>query len=330
VDWDEDGKKDLITGGSDGLIRIYININTDADPKFEGYTYLQKGGSNFDAGSYVCPYIIDWNKDGKKDVIIGEGNGKIWLLVNEGTNAAPVFNTATYVQDGGSDLDAGTRVSPVATDWDGDGRIDLLVGEYQGYVYYFKNVSLGPLPEFNGSVLLEAGGSIIDVHYYARLDVADWDNDGVLDLLSGNRYYDGTPTGGIWYFHAQGPLSVDKNEISQSTGGTINYLLKAGSELAGRPYFLLASASGTEPGIDLPGGGNLPLNNDFVFQFVLNNYYYPMFTNFRSTLDGQGHGTASLSMNSFPLPPGTILHFAYTTLAPFDYQSNPVPVEVVP
>jgi hypothetical protein len=47
VDWDGDGKKDLLVGQfGDGKLRIYLNRGTDARPKFEGFTYLQAGGKD--------------------------------------------------------------------------------------------------------------------------------------------------------------------------------------------------------------------------------------------------------------------------------------------
>jgi hypothetical protein len=45
VDWDGDGKKDLLVGQfGDGKLRIYLNKGTDAQPKFDRFTYLQAGG----------------------------------------------------------------------------------------------------------------------------------------------------------------------------------------------------------------------------------------------------------------------------------------------
>jgi hypothetical protein len=47
VDWDGDGKKDLLVGQfGDGKLRIYLNKGTDAEPKFDGFTYLQAGGKD--------------------------------------------------------------------------------------------------------------------------------------------------------------------------------------------------------------------------------------------------------------------------------------------
>ncbi len=330
MDWDNDGKKDLLTGEKYGYIRIYLNTGTDANPQFSGYTYLQLGGSRFDCGNYSTPYVVDWNSDGKKDVICGEDTGKVYLLINTGTDANPVFTTSSYVKNGAGDLDVGSRGSPVAVDWDRDGKKDLVIGEYQGYIYFYDNKGTDTNPSFNGRTQLKAGGVNLDVYYYARIDVADWDNDGILDIISGNRNYNGTPTGGVWYFHAMGPLSIDANALSQSQGGTVNFDLNAGTAYAGRQYFLLGTKSGTEPGTTLPGGNTLPLNNDVVLQYIVSHYNNAIFPNFRGTLDAGGGAAAAFNAPaSLPLALGTIMNFAYTTENPYDYQSNPVSVEIV-
>ncbi len=47
VDWDGDGKKDLLVGQfGEGKLRIYINKGTDTEPRFDGFTYLQVGGKD--------------------------------------------------------------------------------------------------------------------------------------------------------------------------------------------------------------------------------------------------------------------------------------------
>ena len=46
--WDQDNRKDLITGTADGYIILFLNIATDENPSFDGGAYLQVGppGSN--------------------------------------------------------------------------------------------------------------------------------------------------------------------------------------------------------------------------------------------------------------------------------------------
>ena len=46
-DFDRDGRKDLIVGQfRGGTARIYLNVGTDAEPRFEGYTLLQADGED--------------------------------------------------------------------------------------------------------------------------------------------------------------------------------------------------------------------------------------------------------------------------------------------
>ncbi len=47
TDWNHDGKKDLLVGQfMNGMIRLYLNEGTDADPKFGKYSKLQAGGKD--------------------------------------------------------------------------------------------------------------------------------------------------------------------------------------------------------------------------------------------------------------------------------------------
>ena len=128
MDWNGDSKKDLLTGEYNGNVRIYLNTGTDANPTFNGYTYLKLGASNYDAGSYSVPWIIDWNNDGLLDVLCGNSTGNVQLLINEGTAAAPLFNTMELIKDGFANLDPGSTISPAAADLDRDGKKDLVKG----------------------------------------------------------------------------------------------------------------------------------------------------------------------------------------------------------
>lgn len=192
MDWNNDGKKDLIVGESynQGRVRIYLNVGTDANPSFNSYTFLQVGGLDFTCLNQAMPEIVDWNNDGKKDVLCGHVNGPVYLLLNVGTDASPQFAGSSFVQSAGANLNEGSRSSPVVVDWNRDGKKDLLVGEYSGRVHYFENIGTDASPVFNGSSLLRADGNTIDAGNYSRPEVCDWDRDGMADLLVGSA--DGT------------------------------------------------------------------------------------------------------------------------------------------
>lgn len=75
-------------------------------------------------------------------------------------------------------------------DWDEDGDMDLLVGEYDGHVHYFQNIGTATVPELRNMGHLQAGGVDIDVSQLAIPCVNDWDEDGDKDLIVGNDIAD--------------------------------------------------------------------------------------------------------------------------------------------
>ncbi|MFH2000292.1 MAG: VCBS repeat-containing protein [Planctomycetota bacterium] len=331
VDWNNDGKKDLIVGEREGRIYLFINTGTHAAPVFAGSTFIEVGGSTFDCGFNSMPVVVDWNEDGKKDLLCGEHDGKIFLLINSNTDADPVFQTSTFIQDGMNDLDIGGRTSPDVVDWDRDGIKDIVAGETLGNIFFIRNVGTNENPAFHGYTLLEADGAVIDVDYNSRPFAVDWDNDGVQDLLCG--CYDTTvSTGLVWYYHSQGPLSIDRNQLSAATGGMIQFNLDAGAGNANRNYLILGSATGKTPGYPLPGGlVTLPLNWDVYTDLVFAFMNTALFNHFLGTLDGNGESAAQL--NAPALPPtavGAILYHAYCMNNPFNFVSNAIEIEVIP
>ncbi len=199
MDWNCDGKKDLVIGvetgvqGQDtgGLIRVYLNTGTDAAPVFNygstGYVNVKVGSSDFDCGHRATPDILDWDNDGDLDLICGEYDGVVNLLINNaGPGTSPTFSGSTLIKrSGGANIDVGSSSHPVAFDWTGDGKKDLLVGASTGTVLLFENVGTDAAPVFDTSVVIEAGGATLDVGTYSRPEVCDYDSDGVSDLLSG-------------------------------------------------------------------------------------------------------------------------------------------------
>ena len=218
MDWDNNGKKDLVVGESynSGKVRIYPNIGSDSAPTFSGYDFVQLGGSDFSATQQAMPVVVDWNNDGKKDFLCGGIDGKIFYLQNVGVDAFPVFSSSAFIQNNGSNLDAGSRSAPVVYDWDSDGKKDLLVGSYTGTVRFYRNTGTDASPAFSGYQNLEADGLTVDVGSYSRPDVFDWNGDGMVDLLVGNG------DGNVRVFNAVNPalplLSFVSAVVNDSSG----------------------------------------------------------------------------------------------------------------
>lgn len=162
---------------------------------------VQAAGSDLRVLGYSVPSYVDFNNDGRKDLVVGEGGagslGKVRVYLNEGTAAAPQFSGFSYVQSEGGDLVVPAigclGAFPRVAYFDADRRKDLVVGQADGTVKVFVNVGSDDQPTFDGGTLLEAGvaggKTPIDVGHRATLDLTDFDNDGARDLVMGA--YDG-------------------------------------------------------------------------------------------------------------------------------------------
>ena len=78
----------------------------------------------------------------------------------------PVFDNPVTVDAGGVPINVGYggNASPFVVDWDGDGKQDLLLGQYSGgKVRFYRNVGTHFDPVFQDFVYLQADGVDISV-----------------------------------------------------------------------------------------------------------------------------------------------------------------------
>jgi len=83
------------------------------------------------------------------------------------------------------------RTSPEVYDLNHDGKKDLLVADWDGYFYFYENVGSDQSPVFNSADTLTINTqppSYLWVNQSAKFDLADWDGDGDMDIISGEWY----------------------------------------------------------------------------------------------------------------------------------------------
>lgn len=189
TDWNGDGRKDLLVGYQfAGKLALYLNVGTDANPVFTNYANLQAGGVDIVHPSQSCgapaPFVCDYDGDGRRDLLVGEGNsGYVYFYRNTNTGAALILAPGVQLMVGSNPLTVTNRATPYLYDWDGDGLNDLLCGNGNGWVFFFKNIGTAQAPAYAAGTHIQAGGTDLNLGPRSVVRMFDWDGDGVKDLV---------------------------------------------------------------------------------------------------------------------------------------------------
>jgi hypothetical protein len=163
VDFNNDGLKDLFISNyglymwsyyTSGMllksvyyskIALFENTGTVEQPEF---TRLTHNFSKLDTMHLtgIFPAFADLDGDNDTDMLFGQGNGSLTFQENIAESGAyPEFNLPEYNYAG---VDVGKYSTPQLFDLNGDGLLDLIIGEQAGNLNYYENTGTVNDPEF--------------------------------------------------------------------------------------------------------------------------------------------------------------------------------------
>ena len=193
MDFDADGIVDVIAGSIYEDVYLFRGLGKG---KFAKRKLLRDKDNNPIKGGYCCTTeLLDMDADGDLDLVCANRISRAKWFRNVGTRSAPSFDSKALplpMEKGAGSI---TGSNAAYTDWDGDGKRDLVVGSEYGRIVWHRNVGQDNQPKFAGArqLLKEPGferikeGDIPKVHgSRAKVFIVDYDNDGLRDILLGD------------------------------------------------------------------------------------------------------------------------------------------------
>jgi hypothetical protein len=148
-----------------------------------------------DAALDIVIGVDDWQDYGWDDGYDERGQwlrgplrGYVYLLRNEGSTATPKYAAPAKVQAAGQPVEVFGWPSPNFADFDGDGDLDLLCGEFLDKFTYFQNIGTRTKPRYAAGKRLVHDGRPLAMDLEMIVPSAiDWDEDGDIDLIVGDE-----------------------------------------------------------------------------------------------------------------------------------------------
>ncbi|MEP3480715.1 MAG: exo-alpha-sialidase [Fuerstiella sp.] len=214
-DWDSDGDQDIVCGNTAGSIGWFENLGS-ADgqmPKWDAPKLLniqtangQESAFRIMAGpsgsiqgpceakwGYTTLSVADWNSDGDADIIYNSILGKVGLLLNDkGTLVEQAFDSGQlelppewlWWQSPAANTLTQWRTTPLALDFNTDGKLDLVMLDQQGFLTFRSSAGKAErifVDEDNRPLQLNTGSCGRSGR--VKLSMVDWDGDGRIDVL---------------------------------------------------------------------------------------------------------------------------------------------------
>lgn len=189
-DLDGDEDFDLIMAentdpyNTEGILQYLPNTGNVNSPSYEVKNLLSGYADNLDLGGSDKPALGDLDQDGDLDLLLGDVGGQLDYLPNTGTAKTPVFKASNLVEYYADGFEVYLYANPALGDLDGDGDLDLIVGDYVGQLSYLPNTGNVKDPLFKKTDAVENFMNI-SVGSHSSVTTGDIDGDGDIDLILG-------------------------------------------------------------------------------------------------------------------------------------------------
>lgn len=270
-DLDNDGKKDLVFSPNVETLsenttsaHFYKNVGSNAIPSFQYVKNNFLQDEAIEAGEISNVSFFDHNGDGLLDMLVSSfgffdkstisHQSKMVLYENTGTVNAPQFTRSSTDYSNFSGLGLGLALFPTFGDIDGDGDMDLIIGNIDGNLHLltntagFGNTATFTLTQQN---LVDDSSQIIDVGQFATPQLYDYDKDGDLDLIIGEKngllnYYEnrGNNTAYSFHFVTDSMGGVQIKESWDVNGASTGYSVPHFFSHQGTDYLMVGGQQG--------------------------------------------------------------------------------------
>lgn len=180
VDIDDDGKEDMFTGTSSRRIYFYKKMSSGAKPEF---SLITTNFESIEVQRVTAPAFADIDGDGDLDLCIGQAEGDLTFFINHGSKKEWKFERADREFDLQT-IDVGFQCAPALADIDGDGDLDLTLGNSKGDLTFYKNVGSRQRPRWR---LVKNYFKNIELREWSTPVFVDIDVDSDLDFFSGSK-----------------------------------------------------------------------------------------------------------------------------------------------